>query len=92
MIAIVAKFIVKEGEESNFLTTIDGLIKASQAEKGCIEYLLHKDTQKPLYYCLIEKWKDQEAVDIHNNTAHFTTTVPKLIKIAKVEVDVYNAV
>lgn len=92
MIAIVAKFIIKEEKESNFLTLIDGLIKASQAEEGCIEYLLHKDTQKPRTYCLIEKWKDQEAVDIHNNTPHFTTTVPKLVEIAKVDVDVYTAV
>ncbi|NQU51433.1 MAG: antibiotic biosynthesis monooxygenase [Bacteroidetes bacterium] len=91
MISIVAKFIVNEGEESNFLTKIDGLIKASQAEEGCIEYLLHKDSQKPLTYCLIEKWKDQEAVDIHNNTPHFTTTVPTLVELAKIEVDVYTA-
>lgn len=92
MISIVAKFIVNKGEESNFFTLINPLIEASQAEAGCIEYALQKHTEKPGTYCLIEKWKDAEAVAIHNKTAHFTETVPKLGELAKIEVDVYEAV
>jgi len=92
MISIIAKFAINEGEESKFLTLINGLIKASLAEEGCIEYALQKHTEKANNYCLIEKWRDSEAVDFHNNTPHFTTTIPKLIEIAKVEVDVYQSV
>ncbi|MDB4582604.1 antibiotic biosynthesis monooxygenase [Draconibacterium sp.] len=92
MISIVAKFIINEGEESNFLALINDLGNASRAEEGCIEYILHKDLDKPLTYCLIEKWKDQDAVDFHNNTQHFTGTVPKIEKIAQVEIDVYEPV
>lgn len=92
MISIIAKFSINEGEESNFITLINDLIKSSLTEEGCIEYSLQKHTEKPGAYCLIEKWKDAEAVDFHNNTPHFTTTIPKLIKIAKVEVDVYQTV
>ena len=92
MISIIAKFSINDGEESNFTTLINDLIKSSLAEEGCIEYALQKHTEKPANYCLIEKWKDSEAVNFHNNTSHFTTTVPKLIEIAKVEVDVYETV
>ncbi len=92
MISIIAKFSINDGEESNFLTLINNLIKSSLAEKGCIEYALQKHTEKPSTYCLIEKWQDSDAVDFHNNTPHFTTTIPKLIEIAKVEVDVYQTV
>ena len=92
MISIIAKFSINDVEESKFLTLINGLIKLSLAEEGCIEYALQKHTEKPSTYCLIEKWKNSEAVDFHNNTRHFTTTVPKLIEIAKVEIDVYKPV
>jgi quinol monooxygenase YgiN len=92
MISIIAKFSINKGEESKFLTLINGLINHSLAEEGCIEYALQKHIEKPTTYCLIEKWKDSEAVDFHNNTPHFTNTVPKLIEIAKVEVDVYETV
>jgi quinol monooxygenase YgiN len=92
MISIVAKFTVKKGEESKFLALLNPLIKTSLAEEGCIEYALQKHTEKSDTFCLIEKWKDAKAVEIHNNTAHFTSTVPKLGELAKVEVDVYEAI
>ena len=92
MISIVAKFIVNEGEEHNFLKLVNELGMASRAEDGCIEYILHKDVQKPLTYCILEKWKDQEAIDFHNNSAHFTSIVPKIVAVAKAEIDVYQLV
>ena len=92
MISIIAKFSIKKDEESKFLSLINGLIKLSLAEEGCIEYALQKHTEKSWTYCLIEKWKDSEAVNFHNNTQHFTNTVPKLVEIAKVEIDVYKPV
>ncbi len=92
MISIIAKFSVNKGEELNFITLINDLTKHSLAEEGCVEYALQKHTEKPATYCLIEKWKDSEAVEFHNNTPHFTTTIPKLVEIAKVEVDVYETV
>ena len=77
MISIVAKFIVNEGEEGNFLKLVNELGIASRAENGCIEYILHKDVHKSFTYCIIEKWKGQTAIDSHNNSVHFTSIVPK---------------
>ena len=92
MISIVAKFTVNAGEESNFLKLVNDLGIASRAEEGCVEYVLHKDVQKPLTYCILEKWKDQAAIDSHNNSVHFTSTVPKIVAIAKAEIDVYRPI
>lgn len=92
MISIVAKFTVQDGKESTFLELINPLIEASLAEEGCVEYALQKHIEQANTFCLIEKWKDQAAVDIHNSTPHFTTTVPKLVEIAEVTVDVYKTV
>ncbi len=92
MISIVAKFTVNAGEEDKFLELVNELGMASQAEEGCVEYVLYKDVQKPLTYCILEKWKDQAAIDLHNNSVHFTSTVPKIVAIAKAEIDVYKPV
>jgi quinol monooxygenase YgiN len=92
MISIVAKFTVNAGEEKKFVELVNQLGEASRAEAGCIEYILHKDVQKSLTYCIIEKWKDQAAIDSHNSTSHFTSIVPKIIEIAKAEIDVYQPV
>jgi quinol monooxygenase YgiN len=92
MISIVAKFEVSTGNEQKFLELVKELAVASQAEEGCIEYILHKDVQKPLTYCIIEKWKDQKAIDSHNSSAHFTSIVPKIVDITKAEINVYKPV
>jgi len=92
MISIVAKFIVNEGEEQNFLALTEDLILASRAEEGCIEYILHKDVKEPRTFCMIEKWNNQKAIDYHNNTPHFTSAVPKIVEIAKVEINIYKPV
>lgn len=92
MISIVAKFIVNEGEVDNFLSLTEGLVEASNKEKGCIEYILHKDVKEPRTYSMIEKWQDQAAIDFHNSTPHFTSAVPKIVEIAQVEINVYKPV
>lgn len=92
MISIVAKFVVNQGAEEQFLDLVAQLSTASNAEDGCIEYILHKDVSKPDTYCIIEKWKDQAAIDIHNSSVHFTSIVPKITQIAQAEVSVYKPV
>ena len=92
MILIVAKFIVNKGEEEKFLNLVNELGIASRAEKGCIEYILHKDVNKERTFCIIEKWKDQSAIDEHNSSSHFTSIVPQITTIAQAEIDIYNPV
>lgn len=92
MISIVAKFTVNEGEEKNFLALTEDLVKASRAEEGCMGYNLHKEVKQARTYCMLEKWRDQAAIDTHNNTPHFTSAIPKIVEIAQVEVDVYEAI
>lgn len=92
MISIVAKFTVNPGKEEEFLYLANVLVIASKEEKGCIEYGLHKDVNKERTYCMLEKWKDQAAIDEHNNSKHFTKTIPMIGKIASVEVDIYQPV
>ena len=90
MITIVAKFIIHKGQESTFKKLVEELREASRAEAGNIEYVLHKKVDDPLTFCLIEKWKDQAAIDLHNSTPHFTGIVPKIVELAEVTIDVYE--
>lgn len=92
MISIVAKFTINKGEEAKFMTLVNELGEASRVEAGCVEYILHKDVKESSVFCLIEKWKDQTAVDLHNNTPHFTSIVPKIVELAQVEIDIYETV
>lgn len=93
MITIVAKSIIEVGKKEEFLALAMKLVKESRKEEGCIEYSLYQDIRNENVVSVIEKWKDQEAIDIHNNSKHFTTIVPQLGKLREgSEVTLYKEI
>lgn len=94
MITIIAKSIVKEGMKDKFLEKATELIKSSRAEKGCISYNLYEDINDSKIMTFIEEWIDENAIQIHNNSEHFTRIVPELAKLreGKPELNLYKPV
>ncbi len=78
MIKIVAKMLVKADQVEEFKAIAKELVEKSRAEEGNIFYSLNVSTTNPRLLAFIECWKDQEAIDIHNATEHFTGILPKL--------------
>lgn len=83
MIKIVAWTLVKEGMEELYKAGAKDLVAASAAEEGNITYTLNQDITNPRMFAMIEIWKDQEAIEKHNASEHFTTIVPKLGEMAE---------
>jgi quinol monooxygenase YgiN len=94
MIKIVAKMPVKDGEVENFKATAKELVEKSAAEAGNISYSLNVSTTNPSLFAIIEFWKDQAAIDFHNNTAHFTGILPKLAALCdgEISIELFNQV
>jgi len=80
MITIISENIIEEQKQQEFITIVKQMIEKSRKEDGCISYTLHQNTQKPLYYCIIEQWENEQAISQHNNTEHFKTLVPQMKK------------
>lgn len=78
MIKITAKLIVKEEKISEFQEMAKELVEKSRAEEGNVSYSLNQSIQNPKVHCFIEIWKDQEAIDSHNASEHFTRILPAL--------------
>jgi quinol monooxygenase YgiN len=78
MIQIVARNTVQEGKKEEFLALVKELVEKSRAEEGNIYYDLWEDIKDPNVLTFIEEWKDQEAINIHNASEHFTRIVPQI--------------
>jgi len=78
MIKIVAKNTVKEDKKEELLSLVKELVDKSRAEEGNISYDLCEDINDSNVLTFIEEWKDQDAIDKHNATEHFTRLVPKI--------------
>ena len=85
MIKIVAKNYVKPECLQAFKDTAKELIDKSRAEEGNIFYTLNVSKNDPNTLVFIENWKDQEAINFHNKTDHFTSIVPKLHEMCNSE-------
>lgn len=93
MIIIHAGFLVKADKENEFLKEIQPVIEASRAEEGNISYKLLKDSEKSGSYTMVELWKSMDAVQMHNQTDHFTRFMAKAPQYmeAPSEIKLFNA-
>jgi quinol monooxygenase YgiN len=69
-IAVVAKFVAKTGSEEALEQELASVVKPTQAEEGCIMYLLHRSISNPSEYWFLEQWASQETLDRHAQSSH----------------------
>ena len=84
MIKIIARRLVREECVEEYLRLTKELVSASQAEPGCITYTLNRCMENPRQFSFIEIWKDQDAIDTHNASGHFTRIVPQLAELVEI--------
>lgn len=92
MIIIHAVSSVNPEKEQAYVEEIQSLVKASRAESGNIAYDFYKSVETEHAYIMVEVWKDQEAVAVHNSSEHFTSFIAKAkaYLTAPLEVKVYS--
>ncbi len=88
MIKIVAKAVVKEEKIEEFQKVASELVEKSQAEEGNVSYSLNQNISDSCRHAFIEIWKDQDAIDKHNASEHFTTLIPKLVEMCSEDLDI----
>jgi len=70
MIGIVATLKIKEGSGSEFEAVATQLVeKVNENEEGVVYYDLYK--QDETTYVFLERYKDQEAQEVHGKTDYF---------------------
>ncbi|SDS12446.1 Quinol monooxygenase YgiN [Polaribacter sp. KT25b] len=68
---IIAHFNVKEAKTTAFLKITKALVKDSNTEIGCITYRFFKEIDRENNYVIYEKYDNESAIEIHNNSKHF---------------------
>ena len=94
MITIVAKSTVKDGMEEKFKEVVKELISESRKEEACISYNLYEDINNRNILTFIEEWKDENAINHHRETEHYSRIIPELAKYreGKPEINLYKVI
>ena len=88
MKVINASFFIKEDQRENFLSDTKELISETRKEEGCLAYNLYESLEERNAFIMVEIWKDQAAINTHNQnpllqsffskTADYSTKAPDL--------------
>ncbi|WP_252312331.1 putative quinol monooxygenase [Sinobaca sp. H24] len=70
-VTIKAFLQAESGKEEALRKELKKAIAPSQAEAGCLEYVLYESEAQDGVFIFSEKWKDEEAVQKHIQSEHY---------------------
>lgn len=71
MIAVIARIPIKEEKRTEAIEAFKELIAEVAKEEGTLSYTLNVAPNDPLTLVVLERYKDQEALNVHSSTPHF---------------------
>ena len=74
---ITARLFIHPENVTDFIEAAKSMIDSSNAEPGCISYMLYQDPYDQTQLILVEEWKDQAAIDAHFAMPYFIAFGPK---------------
>ena len=77
MIQTIARQVIRKEHIAEYQQLAAELTRQSAKETGCVSYVSVQSVDDPRVHLFIECWKDQNAIDFHCSTTHFTTIVPQ---------------
>ncbi|SUM68477.1 monooxygenase family protein [Staphylococcus saccharolyticus] len=71
IIIINAKLKIDVNKREGYLKMMDELVKSSRKEEGNLFYHHYEDVTEKNVFVVVENYKDDKAVQAHNNSEHF---------------------
>jgi autoinducer 2-degrading protein len=73
MIVLIAQHFVQEGREEEVASLLREMSAYcnSDAEPGCLLYIVNQSTEDPRHFLIYEQYADQEALTMHAETPIF---------------------
>jgi quinol monooxygenase YgiN len=93
LIIIHAFIKIDPKHREEFLEQAKEVIAGSQAEEGNISYQLYEEVEQSNTFVMLEKWKDEAAIEEHGQTPHFINFIKgtKEYQLEPLRVEKYEA-
>ena len=81
---------VEESKREAVLALAKELVAASLNDKGCVAYDIFESATRNDVMMICETWKDEASLELHSNSSHFTTLVPKIESLATMKLEKFQ--
>ena len=80
-LTVVATFTAKRGKEAEAAAALTALVAPTRAERGCVNYDLHRSTDDPRQFLFHENWTSKAELDRHLETPHIAALKAKVAEL-----------
>lgn len=81
---------VEDKNYNQVVTAAKELVAASLKDNGCVAYDLFQNSTRKDVLMICETWKDAASLTAHEQSAHFTTLVPKIQELAAMKLEKFE--
>jgi quinol monooxygenase YgiN len=74
-LTVVARWQVQAGAVEQVLVLAAQLRRQSLAEEGCLGYEVYRNVETPASFVLVERYRDEAALEVHRQSAHYQELV-----------------
>jgi quinol monooxygenase YgiN len=74
-IVVIARWQIDAQRVAELLDLVTELRQHSLAEQGCLSYEVFRSTDDPGSLLLLERYRDDTAIDAHRNSSHYRELV-----------------
>lgn len=86
-VRIVAPLTIKSEFVEEVTPALLAIVAASREEPGCLQYDLHREIGSANSFVFYERWRSEEAIELHEGSAHFQHFISQLEgKLEKIEI------
>lgn len=81
---------VEDAKKAELVRAAKELVAASVKDKGCVAYDLFQSETRPDVLMICETWADEASLSAHEQSAHFTTLVPRMQSLGAMKIEKFN--
>jgi quinol monooxygenase YgiN len=72
---VIAEYRARPGRGDDVADILPRHVAATRAEPGCITFVAYRDADDPDHFVLYEQYVDEDALEAHRQSPHFTANV-----------------
>jgi quinol monooxygenase YgiN len=76
-VTVVAMITAKAGKEAETATLLQGLVRSTHPEPGCVRYALHRRQDDPSVFIFVERWRSAQDLQAHLGSAHIAAAMAR---------------
>ena len=75
MVTVILKLRALPAKSHELKQTLQGLIKPTRKEKGCLSHAVFEDIENKYHFCLVQQWETRADLELYRQSERFSVLI-----------------